>query len=241
MIFQEPMTSLNPVYTIGDQISEAILIHKDVTKKQAKQQSIDMLRKVQIPLPEQSFYEYPYQLSGGMKQRIMIAMALSCNPNLLIADEPTTALDVTIQAQILSLINDLKNEYDTSIIMISHNLGVVAEVADRVAVMYAGKILEYTDVKSLFINPKHPYTLGLMDSIPKLDKEVKRLNVIPGTLPNLSEVTRCCKFYKRCIFADDKCRIEEPKLVEVEKDHKVACWHYNKLEKLILKGKKDSA
>ncbi len=239
MIFQEPMTSLNPVYTVGDQISEAILIHKDVNKKQAREQSIDMLRKVGIPLPEQRVDEYPHQLSGGMRQRVMIAMALSCDPNLLIADEPTTALDVTIQAQILELMNDLKARFGMAIMMITHDLGVIAEISDRVAVMYAGKIVEYTDVETLFADPKHPYTWGLMSSIPRLEKNVDRLEAIPGIVPNPLDFPEGCKYHTRCPLADDKCRSEEPGIEEVEEGHKVACWYYKKLEE--LKAKKDSA
>jgi len=230
MIFQEPMTSLNPVYTVGDQIMEAILIHKDVNKKQARQEAIDMLRKVGIPLPEQRVDEYPHQLSGGMRQRIMIAMALSCDPQLLIADEPTTALDVTIQAQILELMNSLKREFGMAIMMITHDLGVIAEVSDRVAVMYAGKIVEYTDVKTLYADPKHPYTWGLMHSIPHIEKDLDRLEAIPGNVPNPLNFPTGCKYNTRCPFATDKCRTDEPDIVEVEEGHHVACWHIDKLE-----------
>lgn len=230
MIFQEPMTSLNPVYTVGDQIMEAILIHKDVNKKQARQQAIDMLTKVGIPLPEQRVDEYPHQLSGGMRQRVMIAMALSCDPQLLIADEPTTALDVTIQAQILELMNSLKRQFGMAIMMITHDLGVIAEVSDRVAVMYAGKIVEYTDVKTLYGNPKHPYTWGLMHSIPHIEKDLDRLLAIPGNVPNPLNFPTGCKYNTRCQFATDKCRTDEPDIVEVEEGHHVACWHIDKLE-----------
>ena len=230
MIFQEPMTSLNPVYTVGDQIMEAILIHKDVNKKQARQESIDMLRKVGIPLPEQRVDEYPHQLSGGMRQRVMIAMALSCDPQLLIADEPTTALDVTIQAQILELMNSLKDQFDMAIMMITHDLGVIAEVSDRVAVMYAGKIVEYTDVKTLYGDPKHPYTWGLMHSIPHIEKDLERLEAIPGNVPNPLDFPEGCKYNTRCPFATDKCRVEEPELIETEEGHYSACWHIDKLE-----------
>ncbi|MFW5986139.1 MAG: ABC transporter ATP-binding protein [Halanaerobiales bacterium] len=230
MIFQEPMTSLNPVYTVGDQISEAITLHKKVSKKEARKQSIDMLRKVGIPLPEQRVDEYPHQLSGGMRQRVMIAMALSCDPKLLIADEPTTALDVTIQAQILELMNDLKDKFGMAIMMITHDLGVIAEVSDRVGVMYAGKIVEYTDVESLFHDPRHPYTWGLMRSIPKLEEEVERLDAIPGVVPNPLNFPEGCKYHTRCTIADDKCRAEEPPIEEVEPGHKVRCWHHDKLE-----------
>lgn len=239
MIFQEPMTSLNPVYTVGDQISEAILIHKDVNRKQAMEESVEMLRKVGIPLPEQRVNEYPHQLSGGMRQRVMIAMALSCNPQLLIADEPTTALDVTIQAQILELMNDLKDRFDMSIMMITHDLGVIAEVADRVAVMYAGKIVEYTDVVTLFKDPKHPYTWGLMNSIPRLTKEVERLEAIPGVVPSPLNFPEGCKYHTRCSLADDECKEKEPEIEEVEPGHQVRCWHYEKLEE--LKKEKETA
>jgi oligopeptide/dipeptide ABC transporter ATP-binding protein len=232
MIFQEPMTSLNPVYTIGDQISEAIILHKRVSKSEAMRQSTEMLKKVGISLPEQRVHEYPHQLSGGMRQRVMIAMALSCDPQLLIADEPTTALDVTIQAQILELMNSLKDKFNMSIMMITHDLGVIAEIADRVAVMYAGKIVEYTDVKTLFANPKHPYTWGLMNSIPRMDKEVEKLEVIPGIVPSPLNFPEGCKYHTRCPLADEKCIREEPEILEVEEGHQVRCWHYQELEEL---------
>lgn len=235
MIFQEPMTSLNPVYTIGDQISESILIHKNVSKKEALKQSVNMLKRVGIPLPEQRINEYPHQLSGGMRQRVMIAMALSCDPKLLIADEPTTALDVTIQAQILELMNDLKDKYGMSIMMITHDLGVIAEVSDRVAVMYAGKVVEYTDVKTLFSNPKHPYTWGLMNSIPKLDKELNRLEAIPGIVPSPLNFPDGCKFNTRCPLAKEKCLNQEPNLEVIKKGHSVRCWYHEKLENLKKK------
>ena len=232
MIFQEPMTSLNPVFTIGDQISEAIMLHKKVNKKEAMAQSVEMLKKVGIPLPEQRAHEYPHQLSGGMRQRVMIAMALSCNPELLIADEPTTALDVTIQAQILDLMNDLKSRLNMSIMMITHDLGVIAEVCDRVAVMYAGKVVEYTDVKTLFENPGHPYTWGLMNSIPRLDSEVERLTAIPGIVPSALEFPEGCRYNTRCPLAEDRCFKEEPGLLEVEAGHQVRCFYSDKLEEL---------
>ena len=232
MIFQEPMTSLNPVYTVGDQISEAIILHKDVNKKEARKQAIDMLAKVGIPLPEQRVDEYPHQLSGGMRQRVMIAMALSCDPKLLIADEPTTALDVTIQAQILDLMNDLKQKFGMAIMMITHDLGVIAEVADRIAVMYAGKVMEYTDAVSLFKDPKHPYTWGLMHSIPRLDKSVEKLYAIPGMVPSPLDFPEGCKYNTRCELADEKCKAEEPPLEEVEEGHQSRCWHVDKLEEL---------
>lgn len=229
MIFQEPMTSLNPVYTIGYQISEAILSHQKISKKEAMDKSVDMLKKVGIPLPEKRVNEYPYQLSGGMRQRVMIAMALSCNPNLLIADEPTTALDVTIQAQILNLINTIKKNSNMSIMFITHDLGVIAKVSDRVAVMYAGKIVEYADVKTLFSKPTHPYTWGLMDSMPKINEEVDRLNTIPGVVPSSITLLKGCRFSNRCLFADEVCKNEEPAIEEIEKGHFVRCFYYDKV------------
>ncbi|MFP4661431.1 MAG: ABC transporter ATP-binding protein [Halanaerobiales bacterium] len=232
MIFQEPMTSLNPVFTIGNQISEAIMLHKKVNKKAAMAQSVEMLRKVGIPLPEQRVHEYPHQLSGGMRQRVMIAMALSCNPELLIADEPTTALDVTIQAQILDLMNELKDKFDMSIMMITHDLGVIAEVCDRVAVMYAGKVVEYTDVKTLFKNPRHPYTWGLMNSIPKLDEEVERLTAIPGIVPSALEFPEGCRYNTRCPMAQERCFKEEPELINVEDGHQARCFYTDEIDKL---------
>ena len=238
MIFQEPMTSLNPVYTIGDQIAEAIILHKKVKRKEAMRQAVEMLKKVGIPLPEQRVKEYPHQLSGGMRQRVMIAMALSCDPQLLIADEPTTALDVTIQAQILELMNSLKEKYGMAIMMITHDLGVIAEVSDRVAVMYAGKVVEYTDVDTLFEDPKHPYTWGLMNSIPKLDKDVDRLEAIPGSVPSPLNFPDGCKFNTRCPLADGKCYEIEPDLEEVVKGHKVRCWRYKNLEKIKQRGER---
>lgn len=232
MIFQEPMTSLNPVFTIGNQISEAILLHRDVTKQEARQQSIEMLGKVGIPSPEKRIDDYPHQLSGGMRQRVMIALALSCDPQLLIADEPTTALDVTIQAQILELMNDLKKSYNMSIMLITHDLGVVAETCDTVAVMYAGKVVEYTDAKSLFGNPSHPYTWGLMNSIPRLDQNIEKLYTIAGTVPNPLDFPSGCKYNTRCPLVDDKCVHEEAELIEIRKGHKVRCWHYERLDQL---------
>lgn len=227
MIFQEPMTSLNPVFTVGKQISEVIRLHKHIGKKEARDQSIEMLRKVGISVPERRINEYPHQLSGGMRQRVMIAIALSCNPSLLIADEPTTALDVTIQAQILELLNSLKEQFNMSILMITHDLGVIAEVCSRVAVMYAGKIIEHADVKSLFADPKHPYTLGLMNSIPRMDEEAKRLNAIAGTVPSSYSLPKGCRYHTRCRLADERCTTEEPGAIEIGPGHKVWCWHHS--------------
>ncbi|MFW6268649.1 MAG: ABC transporter ATP-binding protein [Bacillota bacterium] len=231
MIFQEPMTSLNPVYTIGDQIAEAMLMHQDISKKEALNKSVELLSKVGIPSPEQRVKEYPHQLSGGMRQRVMIAIALACDPALLIADEPTTALDVTIQAQILELMEDLKQRFNMSIMLITHDLGVIAEVTDRVAVMYAGKIVEYTDIYSLFKNPEHPYTWGLMNSIPKLKQDTDRLEAIPGAVPSPLELPEGCKYNTRCMLADEKCKAREPEIEEINSGHKIRCWHPDRLRK----------
>lgn len=230
MIFQEPMTSLNPVYTVGDQIGEAIRLHQNVGKKEALKRAAEMLDKVGIPSPKQRVTEYPHQMSGGMRQRIMIAMALSCNPQLLIADEPTTALDVTIQAQILELMNELQAEFNTAIMLITHNLGVIAELADEVAVMYAGRIVEQTDVNTLFKAPQHPYTIGLIKSIPKLDISQDRLQPIRGNVPDSFEFLEGCKFVNRCDYATEKCYTEEPALEEIVEGHSVRCWNYKQLE-----------
>ncbi len=226
MIFQEPMTSLNPVFTCGFQIIEAIQLHQGLSKTAARERAVEMLRVVGIPSPEQRVDEYPHQLSGGMRQRVMIAMALSCNPSLLIADEPTTALDVTIQAQILELIARLRREFGMAVLIITHDLGVVAEVADRVAVMYAGKIVEYGDTRQIFGEPRHPYTQGLLASIPTLGREVERLQVIPGNVPNPTQFPSGCKFHPRCPIADDTCRADEPGLSTPAAGdaHQVACW-----------------
>jgi len=230
MIFQEPMTSLNPVFTIGQQITEAILIHTDLDKAKAKERAIEMLKLVKIPLAEKRFNEYPHQLSGGMRQRVMIAMALSCNPHLLICDEPTTALDVTIQAQILELINELKNKLGTSVMMITHDLGVIAEVADDVMVMYAGKVVEYGTADEIFESPLHPYTVGLMDCIPKLtDEDGKQLNVIEGMVPSPDRMPAGCYFCPRCPEAKKICQEKMPEVVAVGGgSQRVRCFKYTK-------------
>ncbi len=226
MIFQEPMTSLNPVYTVGDQIVEAIELHQDMKGQAAVEHAIKMLRRVGISEPAQRVNEYPHQMSGGMRQRVMIAMALSCNPDLLIADEPTTALDVTIQAQILQLLKRLQNETGMAVLLITHDLGVVAEVADRVAVMYAGKIVELADVDELYEHPLHPYTQGLLRCVPKLGGRKDRLEVVEGTVPNPLAFPPGCKFHPRCPLGHDdaKCQQEEPALEELRPGHWVACW-----------------
>lgn len=226
MIFQEPMTSLNPVFTVGHQISEAIMQHQNLSKKDALEKTVEMLRLVKIPLPEKRIKEYPYQLSGGMRQRVMIAMALSCNPELLIADEPTTALDVTIEAQILELIKELKERLDVAVIMITHDLGVIAEVADKVAVMYCGRIIEYSDVYSIFNDAKHPYTRGLLESIPDIDTpKGLKLKAIKGVVPSPDEIKNGCRFKTRCEFAKGDCFGAEPPLIKVESSL-VRCWNY---------------
>ncbi len=224
MIFQEPMTSLNPVYTIGDQIAEVIRLHTKVKKKAALQKTIEMLKKVGIPRAEAIVHEYPHQLSGGMRQRVMIAMAMACNPQLLIADEPTTALDVTIQAQILDLMRKLNEEAGTAIMLITHDLGVVAEMCHRVVVMYAGKIVEQGDVRTILKNPQHPYTVGLIQSIPKLTDTKERLYSIPGNVPLPGSLTVGCRFAPRCEHTTDRCRAEMPELSKVGIGHYSRCW-----------------
>ncbi|OXM88357.1 ABC transporter ATP-binding protein [Paenibacillus rigui] len=225
MIFQDPMTSLNPVYTIGDQIAESIMIHQKLKKKEAYAKAIDMLRLTGIPSPEKRAGEYPHELSGGMRQRVMIAIALACQPNLLIADEPTTALDVTIQSQILDLIQDLKQELKMGVILITHDLGVVAEVCTRVVVMYLGEVIEEARVGDLFANPLHPYTKGLLKSVPQLDGDrSQKLYVIQGSVPPLSNVPKGCRFAPRCAYSTKLCEESAPDLSGTE--HKVRCWHY---------------
>ena len=230
MIFQEPMTSLNPVYTCGDQIMEAVQLHQKVGRKEARVRAIEMLRLVGIPSPEQRVDEYPHQLSGGMRQRVMIAMALSCHPRVLIADEPTTALDVTIQAQILDLLNRLQEEMGMAILLITHDLGVVAETCDRVAVMYAGQVVEYAGVDEIFHHPRMPYTVGLLGSIPKLGEQTDRLRVIPGNVPNPSEFPAGCKFHPRCPVAIDRCRVENPELAPIRPAHWARCHRAGEIE-----------
>ena len=224
MIFQEPMTSLNPAFTVGEQIAEAILRHRKVSRAEAAEQTLAMLRRVRIPSPEQRYRDYPHRLSGGMRQRVMIAMALALSPRLLIADEPTTALDVTIQAQILELMRALREETGTAIILITHDLGVIAEVADEVAVMYAGRIVERAPVAALFGEPQHPYTIGLLGSIPQLHLTQDRLAAIEGQVPTARTPVTGCRFHPRCPFAVERCRQEEPSLAPVDPRHDAACW-----------------
>ncbi len=230
MIFQEPMTSLNPVFTVGNQIEESILLHEKVSKEEAKNRAIEMLKKVGIPAPEQRYKEYPHQLSGGMRQRIMIAMALACNPSILIADEPTTALDVTVQAQILELIKSLQESLGMGVILITHDLGVIAETADKVAVMYASHIVEYSIADEVYYNPLHPYTVGLLGSIPKLNIESDRLMTIEGTVPVPTNYPPGCNYAARCPYATPLCLSDEPLLIEHETGHWVACHHWDEVK-----------
>lgn len=229
IVFQEPMTSLNPLYTVGSQIAEAVLLHNKVSHKEAMDRALEMLTKVQISAPEQRLYEYPHQLSGGMRQRVMIALALSCNPSILIADEPTTALDVTVQAQILDLMNQLKTDFDSSIILITHNLGVVSQMASQVAVMYLGKIVEFAETRELFHHPFHPYTVGLLHSVPVLGRKGKNiLEPIKGMVPMPTEEIRGCAFEPRCPRAMQICREQAPEYREIAPEHMAACWLYQK-------------
>jgi peptide/nickel transport system ATP-binding protein/oligopeptide transport system ATP-binding protein len=232
MIFQEPMTSLNPVYTVGDQIGEMFSLHQGLSKKESLERAVDTLRKVQIPAPERRVHEYPHQLSGGMRQRVMIAMALACNPEILIADEPTTALDVTVQAQILDLVMQLRQDYGAAIIMITHDLGVIAETASRVVVMYAGKVAEEASTAAIFEDPKHPYTRGLLRSIPKLGERSRgreaRLSEIPGTVPGLFDLPSGCPFHPRCPEVMAICPEQMPGLFNLGGGHLVRCWLYGR-------------
>ncbi|KAF0104818.1 MAG: oligopeptide/dipeptide ABC transporter ATPase [Rhodospirillaceae bacterium] len=224
MIFQEPMTSLNPVHTIGQQIVEAILAHTTLSPQAAKARAVEMLELVRIPSAKQRVDDYPHLLSGGMRQRVMIAMALSCEPALLIADEPTTALDVTIQAQILDLLQDLQRRLDMAMLIITHDLGVIAEIADEVVVMYAGKIVESAPVDALFADPQHPYTIGLLGSIPRIEVDRERLSTIEGSVPSPNNQPKGCRFAPRCPFADPRCHLEPPPLRDLGPEHRVACW-----------------
>ena len=224
MIFQEPMTALNPVFTCGHQIGEVLRLHQGLDKAAARKQAIELMRMVGIPLPEKRVDDYPHQLSGGMRQRVMISMALACKPKLLIADEPTTALDVTIQAQIMELIKDLKKQMNMALILITHDMGVVAEMAERVIVMYAGDAVEEADVHTIFKNPKHPYTVGLLESIPRLDGDDEDLNVIEGTVPSMFDMPKGCRFGPRCKHCTKRCQEEIPPLVDVGNGHKVRCF-----------------
>ncbi|MBR2490149.1 MAG: ABC transporter ATP-binding protein, partial [Ruminiclostridium sp.] len=223
MIFQDPMTSLNPVYTVGRQVSEALRLHKDMNKAQAREKTIDLFRQVGIPDPEGRFDAYPRELSGGLRQRVMIAMAMACEPELLIADEPTTALDVTIQAQILGLMEKLRRDHGTSILLITHNMGVVAQLCDYVYVMYAGQVVEQAETFELFQNPRHPYTLGLLKAIPSMEGEEERLYTIRGSVPDLADLPRGCRFCPRCDRAGEDCGTTPPELTEIAPGHWVRC------------------
>lgn len=228
MVYQEPMTSLNPVIPVGEQIREAITIHKASSRRESKERAIELMNFVSIPEARLRYGELPAKFSGGMRQRIMIAMAIACNPDILIADEPTTALDVTIQAEIMELLRSMKKKLSMSMLLITHDLGVVAENADRVLVMYCGKVMEEAEVKSLFKNPMHPYTVGLMECIPRIDAKVDKLNAIPGYVPHPSQYPKGCRFNNRCSKSMDICGKELPELVEIEEGHKVRCWLYVK-------------
>lgn len=230
-IFQDPATSLNPVFSISDQLTEVIRRHQDVTKTEALEKAIELFRLVEIPDPEIKIWNYPHQLSGGMKQRMAIARALSCQPSLLLADEPTTNLDVTIQAQILELMKNLKKKLGMSMILITHDMGVVASVADRICVMYAGRICESSDTKTIFYKPMHPYTIALLEAVPNIAVKKEKLRIIPGSIPNLITPPSGCRFHPRCDFADATCTSKVPPLVEMEPDHRVACHHVKEVLK----------
>lgn len=226
IVFQEPMMSLNPLYTIGDQIAEVVEIHQKLSHKDALDRALEMLTKVQISAPKQRLREYPHQLSGGMRQRVMIALALSCNPSILIADEPTTALDVTVQSQILDLMNELQEDVGASIIIITHNLGVVSQMADQVAVMYLGKVVEFAETREVFHEPLHPYTVGLLNSVPVLGRKNQQLEPIKGMVPMPTDIIPGCAFAPRCPHAMKICREKLPALREVRPGHQAACWLY---------------
>jgi len=228
MSFQDPMTYLNPVHRIGDQIAEAIIIHQKLRKSEAFEKAIEIMELVQIPDAPQKARDYPHMLSGGMRQRVLLAMALSCNPELIIADEPTTALDVIVQANILDLLKDLKLKLNLSMLLISHDLGVVARLADRVAIMYAGRIMEYGEITTIFDSPKNPYTIGLLDSLPRIEEDQEKLISIPGDIPDMINPPSGCRFNPRCSHAISRCREEVPSLIEYKKDHLVACFQINK-------------
>lgn len=231
MIFQEPMTSLNPILTCGKQIAESLMLHRGLKKKAALLAAVEMMKEVGIANPEKRAQEYPHQMSGGMRQRIMIAMALACKPKILICDEPTTALDVTIQAQILDLIRKLNKETGTAVIMITHDLGVVSELCERVIVMYTGRIVEEALAKDIFCKPLHPYTIGLMNAIPRITKERKRLTTIDGVVPNPIEIIEGCGFWPRCSFATEQCKTEAPPMFQTEEQRKVRCWNFAGIQK----------
>ena len=231
MIFQEPMTSLNPLFTIGNQIMEAITLHQGLKKEEATRKCVEMLELVGIPDPERRISNYPHEMSGGMRQRVMIAMALACKPSLLIADEPTTALDVTIQAQILDLLKELRKKMNMSLLLITHDFGIVTEMADRVGVMYAGKMAEYGRTADIFREPRHPYTVGLLNSIPGINRKGERLNTIPGNVPDLLSLPAGCSFSERCPIASEKCITSDPELADMGDGHLSRCWHSDKVKK----------